>query len=187
GQSKKWGLGSRAKNRVAMLATASSSGRQTSVGRKKSTAQTRATAATPRINASGRCLRTCKQRYHSRFRRRNSAMAAPDRQDIGEHPHTVADAIDGAAAVIANRDRQLVDPEPVLPRQIQRLDVKAETVAFGNAEDRPGGARGETLESALRVGDPRHSDRLHGKVEQLAHQVTSGRRGALGARTRRGT
>ncbi len=52
GQSKKCGLKSRAKNSVAMLATASSSGRQMRAGRQKSIAQNRVRPAMTRIATS---------------------------------------------------------------------------------------------------------------------------------------
>ena len=85
-------------------------------------------------------------------------MPAPDGEDIGKHPHAVADAIDRAAAVIAAPYRQLVDPESILPRQIQRFHIKAESIALGDAEDRLRCPRGEALESALRVRDARDRD-----------------------------
>ncbi len=82
-------------------------------------------------------------------------MSQTDADQILQHLQSVAETIDRTAAVIAAVHGKLRNPHLEGARQIQRLDVEAETIRLGHREDASSRGRGESFEAALRVGDAR--------------------------------
>jgi len=98
-------------------------------------------------------------------------MAPTHGDDVGQHAGDIADAIDRTARVIAARHRQFLDPQAVLARQEQRLDVEAKPIALLRHEDGSRGNGGEALEAALRVRQAGERDGLDHQVEGTAHHA----------------
>src|SRR5713226_3657189 len=110
--------------------------------------------------------------------RRSLGVASPpvvpaNPREIAEHRHRVGGEPHGAGLVlVAVVHGGLANPEPVLARDVEELDVEPEAGDCQAREDQLRGATGETLETRLRVEDPRQQGEPHDAVEHPAHQVS---------------
>src|SRR6266849_4102476 len=110
--------------------------------------------------------------------RRSLGVASPpvvpaNPREVAEHRHRVGGEPHGAGLVlIAVVHGGLANPEPVPARDVEELDVEPEAGDCQAREDQLRGATGETLETRLRVEDPRQQGEPHDAVEHPAHQVS---------------
>src|SRR5438094_12216 len=92
-------------------------------------------------------------------------------QHVREHADGVADRRDATVLFVLPAQRYHTNGEPETTGQVQDLDVEAEAIDALATEHGPRRVRPEGFETALRILDARHRQRLDHPIEHAAHDV----------------